>query len=287
MPASPASDYILTIDGPQRPGIVHALTGFLLEHSGDIIELKQYDDLRAGHYFSRIHVAFTPDPGEATLGADLEALAARWGLRILLRPGHRKQRVLVMVSKFEHCLADLLFRARMGELPIEIAAVVSNHPTHRSLTEWHQIPFFHVPVAADTKPAAEARLLELVDRFEIDFVVLARYMQILSPELCAALEGRAINIHHSFLPGFKGANPYKQAHQRGVKLIGATAHYVTTDLDEGPIIEQDTVRVDHAYSVRELTQLGQDEEARVLRRAVGWYAENRVLLDGARTIIFR
>ena len=287
MPTSSASDYILTIDGPQRPGIVHALTGFLLEHHGDIIELKQYDDVRSGHYFSRIHVAFTPDPGEAALRADVEALAEKWGLRILLRPAARKQRVLVMVSKFEHCLADLLFRSRMGELPIEIAAVVSNHPTHRSLTEWHQIPFFHVPVTAETKPAAEARLLELVDRFEIDFVVLARYMQILSDDLSRALTGRAINIHHSFLPSFKGARPYHQAYERGVKTVGATAHYVNSELDEGPIISQQVQPVDHAFSPEDLVAAGRDTECKALSNAVKWHAEGRVILHGNRTVILR
>lgn len=214
-------------------------------------------------------------------------MAARWGLRILLRPGHRKQRVLVMVSKFEHCLADLLFRARMGELPIEIAAVVSNHPTHRSLTEWHQIPFFHVPVAADTKPAAEARLLELVDRFEIDFVVLARYMQILSDDLSRALTGRAINIHHSFLPSFKGARPYHQAYERGVKTVGATAHYVNSELDEGPIISQQVQPVDHAFSPEDLVAAGRDTECKALSDAVKWHAEGRVILHGNRTVILR
>ncbi|MDO5710678.1 MAG: formyltetrahydrofolate deformylase [Micrococcales bacterium] len=291
MTAPSASDYVLTIDGPQRPGIVHAITGFLLQQSGDILELKQYDDVRSGHYFSRIHFAIGTDrevgPGEQALRAELEPLVEHWGLRMRLRPGSQKQRVLIMVSKFEHCLADLLFRTRMGELPIDIAAVVSNHPTHRSLSEWHQIPFFHVPVTAETKPEAEARLLELVDRFEIDFVVLARYMQILSDDLSRALTGRAINIHHSFLPSFKGAKPYHQAYDRGVKTVGATAHYVNSELDEGPIISQQVQTVDHAFSPDDLIAAGRDTECKALSNAVKWHAEDRVILHGSRTIVLR
>ena len=290
MSASPGHDYVLTIDGPQRPGIVHAITGFLQEQHGDILELKQYDDVRAGHYFSRIHFAISSDhtdPGQEALWARLEPLASEWGLRMQLRPAAQKQRVLIMVSKFEHCLADLLFRARMGELPIEIAAVVSNHPTHRALSEWHGIPFFHVPVTAETKPEAEARLLELVERFEIDFVVLARYMQILSDDLSRALTGRAINIHHSFLPSFKGARPYHQAYDRGVKTVGATAHYVNSELDEGPIISQQVQPVDHAFSPEDLVAAGRDTECKALSNAVKWHAEGRVILHGNRTIVLR
>ena len=290
MSASTGHDYVMTIDGPQRPGIVHAITGFLQEQHGDILELKQYDDVRAGHYFSRIHFAISPDhtdPGQEALWALLEPLAKEWGLRIELRPASQKKRVLVMVSKFEHCLADLLFRARMGELPIEIAAVVSNHPTHRALSEWHGIPFFHVPVTPETKPEAEARLLELVERFEIDFVVLARYMQILSDDLSRALTGRAINIHHSFLPSFKGARPYHQAYDRGVKTVGATAHYVNSELDEGPIISQQVQPVDHAFSPEDLVAAGRDTECKALSNAVKWHAEGRVILHGNRTIVLR
>jgi formyltetrahydrofolate deformylase len=197
-------------------------------------------------------------------------------------------RTLILASTATHCVNDLLYRRRGGQLPIEVPLVLSNHDTVNDIAEFYGVPFEHRSIAsAEDKAAFEARVLEAVEELDIELVVLARYMQILSPELCEALAGKAINIHHSFLPGFKGANPYKQAHQRGVKLIGATAHFVTTDLDEGPIIEQDVARVDHSYSARELVQLGQDEEARVLRRAVNWFAENRILTDGDRTIIFR
>ena len=199
----------------------------------------------------------------------------------------RKGRGLIMVSKFEHCLNDLLFRARTGELPVEIAAVVSNHTDHQTLVEWHGIPFFHVPVTADTKPAAEARLLELVDEFDVELVVLARYMQVLSDELTRKLDGRAINIHHSFLPSFKGAKPYHQAYARGVKTVGATAHYVNAELDEGPIISQQTVEVDHTYGPEDLVAAGRDTECKALSNAVRWHCEGRVILQGNRTVVLR
>jgi formyltetrahydrofolate deformylase len=198
-----------------------------------------------------------------------------------------RRRVLIMVSKFGHCLNDLLFRAASGALAVDVAAVVSNHPDLAVLADNHNVPFHHVPVAAATKPEAEARLLELVDELEVDLVVLARYMQILSTDLCKHLEGRAINIHHSMLPSFKGARPYFQAKDRGVKLVGATAHYVTADLDEGPIIEQEVARVDHTMSAEDVTTLGRDNECLALARAVRWHTENRIILDGHRTVVFR
>lgn len=229
----------------------------------------------------------TSDPGLDTLRAQLDPLTRQWQLEVTLRPADAKQRVLVMVSKFAHCLNDLLFRERMGDLPIEIVAVVSNHPDHQALVEWHEIPFVHVPVTPDTKPDAEARLLELVDEYDVELVVLARYMQILSDDLARALEGRAINIHHSFLPSFKGAKPYHQAYERGVKTVGATAHYVTSDLDEGPIISQQVQEVDHAYTPEALVAAGRDTECKALSNAVRWHCEGRVFVQGRRTVVLR
>jgi formyltetrahydrofolate deformylase len=228
-----------------------------------------------------------PDTFEGRFEQALAPVTERYHMTWRLDTVGRPVRTLILASTATHCVNDLLYRRRGGQLPIEVPLILSNHETVRDIAEFYDVPFEYRAIAgADEKAAFEARVLEAVDQLDIELVVLARYMQILSPGLCEALEGKAINIHHSFLPGFKGANPYKQAHQRGVKLIGATAHFVTTDLDEGPIIEQDTIRVDHSYSVRELTQLGQDVEARVLRHAVRSFAENRVLADGDRTIIF-
>ncbi|EWT07226.1 formyltetrahydrofolate deformylase [Intrasporangium chromatireducens Q5-1] len=280
--------YVLTLDCPETPGLVHAVTGFLLEHHGDIVELKQFDDVRGGHFFLRVHFtvgADHADPGAAALQDAFAPLAQRHTMRFELREATARRRVLVMVSKFAHCLNDLLFRSRIGELPMEIAAVVSNHPDHRALVEWHGIPFFHVPVTRETKPEAEAHLLELVDRFEIELVVLARYMQILSDDLTRELTGRAINIHHSFLPSFKGAKPYHQAWERGVKTVGATAHYVNSELDEGPIISQQVREVDHSYSPEDLVAAGRDTECRALSNAVKWHCEGRVILHGNRTVV--
>jgi formyltetrahydrofolate deformylase len=280
--------YVLTLDCPEAPGLVHAVTGFLFEHHGDIRELKQFDDVRGGHFFLRVHFAVAADradPGVEALREAFAALATRHTMRFELREASAKRRVLVMVSKFAHCLNDLLFRARVGELPIEIGAVVSNHPDHRALVEWHGIPFFHVPVTAATKPEAEARLLELVDRFEVELVVLARYMQILSDDLTGELTGRAINIHHSFLPSFKGAKPYHQAWERGVKTVGATAHYVSSELDEGPIISQQVREVDHSFGPEDLVAAGRDTECRALSNAVRWHCEGRVVLHGNRTVV--
>ena len=291
MDTTTADHYVLTLDCPERPGIVHAVTGVLLKHGGDIVELKQFDDPRAGRFFLRIHFAVAGQelPGSTleALRADVSALAKDLSAEWALRANGEKRRVLVMVSKFGHCLNDLLFRARMGELPVEIAAVVSNHPDHRQLVEWHGIPFFHVPVTRDTKPEAEARLLELVDRFEVDLVVLARYMQVLSDSLATRMEGRVINIHHSFLPSFKGAKPYHQAYERGVKTVGATAHYVNAELDEGPIIAQQLVDVDHTYGPEDLVAAGRDTECKALSNAVKWHCEGRVILHGNRTVVLR
>jgi formyltetrahydrofolate deformylase len=280
--------YVLTLDCPEAPGLVHAVSGFLIEQHGDIHELKQFDDVRGGHFFLRVHFTIAgdqPDPGLEALRGAFAAVAERHAMRFELREAAARRRVLVMVSKFAHCLNDLLFRSRIGELPMEIAAVVSNHPDHRALVEWHGIPFFHVPVTPATKPAAEARLLDLVDRFEIELVVLARYMQILSDDLTAQLTGRAINIHHSFLPSFKGAKPYHQAWERGVKTVGATAHYVSSELDEGPIISQQVREVDHSFGPEDLVAAGRDTECRALSNAVKWHCEGRVILHGSRTVV--
>ncbi len=283
------TELVLTLDCPEKPGIVHAVSGVLLEHGANIVELTQFDDRRLGHFFMRVHVA--PATGD---GLDPEALrtalapvAERFGMRWELNEHGAKRRVLVMVSKFGHCLNDLLFRARTGDLPVDIVAVVSNHRDHQRLVEWHGIPFFHVPVTPDTKPAAEARLLELVDRFEVDLVVLARYMQVLSDSLATRMEGRVINIHHSFLPSFKGAKPYHQAYERGVKTVGATAHYVNAELDEGPIIAQQLVDVDHTHGPEDLVAAGRDTECKALSNAVKWHCEGRVILHGNRTVVLR
>ncbi|WP_258726205.1 formyltetrahydrofolate deformylase [Cellulomonas sp. NS3] len=277
--------WVLTLSCPDRPGIVHAVAGLLAELGGNITESQQFGDALSGLFFMRVQV--TSSASRAELEGPLTELAQRFTMDWELDVAGRPVRTLVLGSTAAHCLNDLAFRQRSEKLPIDIVAVVSNHTVLAELAAFYGIDFHHVPVTAATKPAAEARLLELVEELDVELVVLARYMQILSPELCARLAGRAINIHHSFLPSFKGARPYAQAHDRGVKLIGATAHYVTGDLDEGPIIEQDVERVDHTRTVEDLVALGQDVERRALARAVRWHAEHRVLLDGHRTIVFR
>ena len=256
------------------PGIVHAISGFLLEHGCDIIDNKQYGDRGEGHFFMRVHFSAAGRSPSAprSCAATSRPLAEKWKMNWQLEPHGRKRRVLVMVSKMGHCLNDLLFRARTGEIPVEIVAVVSNHRDQEGLVQWHGIPFFHLPVTKDTKPEAEARLLELVDEFDVELVVLARYMQVLSDGLSAKLAGRAINIHHSFLPSFKGAKPYHQAYDRGVKTVGATAHYVNAELDEGPIISQQVIDVDHTYTAEDLVAVGRDAECKALRNAVRWHA---------------
>ncbi|WP_432521154.1 formyltetrahydrofolate deformylase [Kineococcus sp. SYSU DK006] len=279
---------VLTLSCPDRPGIVHAVTGALVALDANITESQQFGDPDTGLFTMR--VAFDAAAPEEALRATLQVVAARFELTWKLSAADVPMRTLVMCSKQGHCLNDLLFRHRSGDLPIDVAAVVSNHTDLAPLAEFYGVPFHHVPVTTGdeaSKAAGEARLLELVDELDVELVVLARYMQILSDPLCRSLTGRAINIHHSFLPSFKGARPYHQAHARGVKIIGATAHYVTADLDEGPIIEQEIERVDHRHTPAELVRLGQDVEARTLARAVRWHAEQRVLLDGNRTVVFR
>ena len=303
--ASTPAQWVLTLSCIDGPGIVHAISGAIVAAGGNIAESQQFASADTGRFFMRLQVeeARTAADGaagdaahadssadasfDARFSAALAPVTARYDMTWRLDRADRPVRTLILASTASHCVNDLLYRRRAGQLAIDVPLVLANHDTVRDIAEFYDVPFEHRRIAApEDKAAFEARVLEAVEELDIELVVLARYMQILSPELCAALAGRAINIHHSFLPGFKGANPYKQAHQRGVKLIGATAHFVTTDLDEGPIIEQDTIRVDHGYSVRSLTQLGQDVEARVLRHAVRSYAENRILVDGDRTIIF-
>lgn len=281
-------EHVLTLDCPETPGIVHAVSGFLLEQGADIIDNKQFGERSEGHFFMRVHFASVGDASTAdTLRTAFAPVAERFGMSWRLEPHGSKRRVLIMVSKFGHCLNDLLFRARIGELPVDVVAVVSNHTDHQALVEWHGIPFFHVPVTAATKPEAEGRLLELIDEFDVELVVLARYMQVLSDGLTRKLDGRAINIHHSFLPSFKGAKPYHQAYARGVKTVGATAHYVNGELDEGPIISQQVVEVDHTYGPDELVAAGRDSECKALSNAVRWHCEGRVVLQGNRTVVLR
>jgi formyltetrahydrofolate deformylase len=278
--------FTLTLSCQERPGIVHAVTAFLFEHGCDIVEHQQFDDAVRGQLFLRTEFSCSQDTDADRLSAEFAAVADEFGMTYQIT-GDQPQRVLVMVSKLGHCLNDLIFRWRAGSLGAELVAVVSNHEDLRPMAEAAGLPFIHVPVTAATKREAEARLLELVDEHRADLLVLARYMQILSDETCVALHGRAINIHHSFLPGFKGAKPYHQAFDRGVKLVGATAHYVTPDLDEGPIIEQEVIRIDHTYDPRALATVGQDAEALALSRAVRWHSERRVLLNGYSTVVFR
>ena len=281
-------EYVLTLACADAPGIVYAVTGFLVRHSGNILASQQFDDRDTGLFFMRVHFE-TLDSGVSleSLRAGAGPVADSFGATWELHPADAKYRVLVMVSRFGHCLNDLLFRYTIGALNIEIPAIVSNHEDFAGLAAWHGIPYHHIPVTAATKATAEAELLGLVESYDVDLVVLARYMQVLSDDVCKALDGRAINIHHSFLPSFRGARPYHQAHERGVKLIGATAHYVTAVLDEGPIIEQEVIRVDHSTDTTALIAAGRDVECQALARAVKWHTEQRILRNNHRTVVFR
>jgi formyltetrahydrofolate deformylase len=280
------TDYILTLSCPDRMGIVHRITGLLLAHQGNILDAQQFGDEQTNRFFLRVHFALT-DSSIDSVKADMEDIAQTFDMQWQIHGAQTKARLLILVSRQGHCLNDLLFRVHSGQLNAEVAAVVSNHRDFEGLVSSHGVPFHYLPVTAESKDSQEAAILQLVQSLDIDLVVLARYMQILSPALCQALAGRAINIHHSFLPSFKGAKPYHQAHARGVKLIGATAHYVTPDLDEGPIIEQDIERVDHAMSTQDLTRVGSDVESLVLARAVKAHIEQRILRNGTRTVVFR
>ena len=277
--------YILTLSCPDRTGIVHAVSGFLLAQGANIEEAAQYNDQATGLFFMRVRFACA-QAGDALRG-EIAPLAQSFSMRWSLHDAAQPMRTVIMVSREGHCLNDLLFRCHSGLLALDVRAIISNHRDFYQLAASYNIPFHHIPVSADSKAQAEARQLEIIEAEGAELVVLARYMQILSDGLCRSLSGRAINIHHSFLPSFKGAKSYYQAHDRGVKLIGATAHYVTADLDEGPIIEQDVTRVDHSKTVEDLTALGRDTESQVLARAVKWHSEHRVLLNGHKTVIFK
>ncbi len=283
----PVGDYVLTLSCPDGPGIVHAVTTFLMRHGGNIRESQQFGDPQHGTFFMRIDFAVSSSTTAEALRADFAATASEFAMTYELWAAASPYRTLILVSKQLHCLNDLLFRQSTGSLQIDVPAVVSNHTDAEPMVKSHGIEFHHLPVTPDTKASAERELLQLVDDLGIDLIVLARYMQILSDDVCRRLDGRVINIHHSFLPSFKGAKPYHQAFDRGVKLVGATAHYVTPDLDEGPIIEQDVVRVDHSYTADQLVSAGQDVEAQVLSRAVRWHSQTRILLNRDRTVVFR
>jgi formyltetrahydrofolate deformylase len=274
---------VLTLSCGDRTGIVHAVAAYLHEAGCNVLDSQQFADRLAGRFFMRVHAETPRDASLDDLAAGFAPIAASFGMEWALHDRAERPRALILVSKGGHCLNDLLYRRSAESLNIDVPLVAGNHTDLAGLAEAHGVPFEHVPAG----PASEPRLLELVAEMRIDFVILARYMRILSPSLCAKLPGRIINIHHSFLPAFVGARPYHQAHERGVKLIGATAHYVTADLDEGPIIEQEVVRVDHTYSPADLAAVGRDAERIALAHAVRWHAEHRVLLHGHRTVVFR
>jgi formyltetrahydrofolate deformylase len=286
-PHEPAGDFVLTLACPDRPGIVHAVTSFLMRHGGNIMESQQFGDQLQSRFFMRIDFDVAVPVSLDALRTDFDAVAAEFSMDYAIWAAEAPYRTLIMVSKQLHCLNDLLFRQSTGDLQIEIPVVVSNHVDAEPLVKSYGLDFVHLPVTPDTKADAERALLALVEQHDVHLVVLARYMQILSDDLCRELDGRAINIHHSFLPSFKGAKPYHAAFDRGVKLVGATAHYVTADLDEGPIIEQDVTRVDHTYTPEQLVAAGRDVEAAVLSRAVRWHSQTRVLRNGGRTVVFR
>jgi len=279
-------EYVLSFSCPEKPGIVHAVSGFLVQHSANILASQQYGEAPEGRFFMRVHFVVPPGSQLIKLRDDFARMAETHQMSWQLNDAAARVRTLIMVSQLGHCLNDLLFRWKTGTLPANIVAVVSNHYDFGELAFSYNIPFRHIRVTPETKAAAEASLLQIIDEFGADLIVLARYMQIISAEVCQQFEGRMINIHHSFLPSFKGARPYHQANARGVKLVGATAHYVTPDLDEGPIIEQDVIRVDHTLSPERLAEAGRDVEAQVLARAVTWHAEHRVLLNDDRTVVF-
>jgi formyltetrahydrofolate deformylase len=278
--------YVLTATCPSARGIVASLSSFLSGMGCNIVDSAQFDDLNTGRFFIRISFVSEEGKDANALSEGLKPIAERFGMETTLYPNNQRMKVLLMVSRFGHCLNDLLYRWRIGALPIDIVGVISNHFDYQKIVVNHDIPFHYIKVTKDNKRQAEAQMMEIVEQTGTELVVLARYMQVLSDEMCAKLAGRIINIHHSFLPSFKGANPYRQAYERGVKLIGATAHYVTPDLDEGPIIEQDTVRVTHAQSVEDYVSIGRDVESQVLARAIHAHIHHRVFLNGNRTVVF-
>ncbi|RYP37033.1 hypothetical protein DL768_010901 [Monosporascus sp. mg162] len=279
------SAHILTLSCPDKPGIVHAVTGLLASHGLNILDLQQFSDPTSNKFFMRVHFGYAQSTAELDEG--MSKLSGELQMdEYDIRPASKKPRVLIMVSKIGHCLNDLLFRTKTSQLGIEVPLIVSNHPDFRPLAESYGIEFHHLPVTKETKAEQEGQILELIKQHNIDLVVLARYMQVLSPTLCEAMSGKIINIHHSFLPSFKGAKPYHQAFDRGVKIIGATAHFVTADLDEGPIIEQRVSRVNHSMSPKELVEEGSNVESQVLASAVKWWSEKRVFLNGHKTVVF-
>ncbi|MFI8105945.1 formyltetrahydrofolate deformylase [Streptomyces sp. NPDC086023] len=284
--AARPEQYVLTVSCPDKQGIVHAVSSYLFMTGCNIEDSQQFGDHETGLFFMRVHFSAESPVTLEKLRASFAAIGDSFRMEWQIHRADERMRIVLMVSKFGHCLNDLLFRSRIGALPVEIAAVVSNHTDFAELVASYGIPFHHIPVTRDNKAEAEARLLELVRSENVELVVLARYMQVLSDDLCKELSGRIINIHHSFLPSFKGAKPYHQAHARGVKLIGATAHYVTADLDEGPIIEQEVERVGHEVTPDQLVAIGRDVECQALARAVKWHSEHRVLLNGSRTVVF-
>lgn len=280
------ANYILTLSCADRAGIVHAVSGFLFEQGSNIEEAQQFSDLKTQRFFMRIRFSCDRIPHD-DLDTLLMAFATENKMILSLHAANQPMKTVLMVSKEGHCLNDLLFRWKSGLLNLDVRAIVSNHREFYQLAASYNVPFHHIAVTKDGKAAAEAKAYEVIQSEGAELVILARYMQILSDDLCGKLRGRAINIHHSFLPSFKGARPYQQAHDRGVKLIGATAHYVTAELDEGPIIEQDVARVDHSRTVDDLTSIGRDTESQVLARAIKWHSEHRVLMNGSKTVVFR
>ncbi|WP_329039939.1 formyltetrahydrofolate deformylase [Streptomyces sp. NBC_00178] len=282
----PAEQYVLTLSCPDKQGIVHAVSSYLYMTGCNIEDSQQFGDHDTGLFFMRVHFSAGAAADVEKLRAGFAAIGDSFRMEWQIHRASDRMRVVLLVSRFGHCLNDLLFRSGTGALPVEIVAVVSNHTDFAELVASYGIPFRHIPVTRENKPEAEAQLLELVRGENVELVVLARYMQVLSDDLCKQLSGRIINIHHSFLPSFKGAKPYHQAHARGVKLIGATAHYVTADLDEGPIIEQEVERVGHGVTPDQLVAIGRDVECQALARAVKWHAERRIMLNGRRTVVF-
>jgi formyltetrahydrofolate deformylase len=279
-------NFVLTVSCKSTRGIVAAISGYLAEQGCNIIDSSQFDDLDTGEFFMRVSFLSEEGRSEAELRDGFVAVAAPFGMTYDYYDNAARPKVMLMVSRFGHCLNDLLYRWKIGALPIDIVGVISNHFDYQKVVVNHDIPFHHIKVTKENKPRAEAQIMELVEQTGTELIVLARYMQVLSDEMCRKMSGRIINIHHSFLPSFKGANPYKQAYQRGVKLIGATAHYVTADLDEGPIIEQDTARITHAQSADDYVSIGRDVESQVLARAVHAHIHHRTFINGNRTVVF-
>ena len=279
-------EFVLSISCPDRRGIVAEVTRFLSEQSCNILDSQQFGDRANGRFFLRLHCLSEEEIAISRLDKDFAGIAEKFAMEVQFFDQARKTRALIMVSRFGHALVDLLYRTRIGAVPMEVPLIVSNHVDFADVAAAQHIPFVHLPMTKDNKQAQEAKLAALAEQYRVDLIILARFMQILSDDFCRPRPGRIINIHHSFLPSFKGANPYTQAHQRGVKLIGATAHYVTADLDEGPIIDQAVERVTHAMSPEDYVAAGQDIESRTLARAVKWHCEHRILLNGSKTVVF-